>query len=266
MFDIAVSYASEQRDYVKRFVEFMRKKRLKVYFDVNEQTRMLGTLLHEELPHIYSQESLIRVIFLSEEYTNKPFTKLESEIILAENVFDKNKMYVFKFSDVSLPGLNRNMVYASIKDYPEPESFAALVYSSMKHTQNRYSTSLFYSLDYILYEKLRTKIKGLKYYQLNKEDQKHTTIYRVMQGGKVALYIQISKDADHDMIYIWLYGTEPMEKSNTYNGLIKKESNIFHLNNRGIIDTLEDQIPYESLENLVEAVFAKARLIMEQQS
>lgn len=131
-YTIAVSYASEQRYYVKRFVDYFIKKKIKIYYDRNEQAQMLGTLLHEKLQEIYTEDTLYRVIFLSKDYVNKPITKMESEYILADNVYEKSKLYVFKFDDSALPGLNRNFVYSTLSEFPEPEDYAELIYCSIK--------------------------------------------------------------------------------------------------------------------------------------
>lgn len=131
-YKIAVSYASEQRYYVEKFVNYFEDKKISIYYDRNEQAQMLGTLLHEKLQEIYTENTLYRIIFLSKEYANKPITKMESEYILADNVFEKSKLYVFKFDETTLPGLNRNFVYSTIEDYPDPQDYAKLIHAAIK--------------------------------------------------------------------------------------------------------------------------------------
>lgn len=46
VYTIAVSYASEQRYYVEKFVNYFIEKNINIYYDRNEQAQMLGTLLH----------------------------------------------------------------------------------------------------------------------------------------------------------------------------------------------------------------------------
>ncbi len=132
VYTIAVSYASEQRYYVERFVNYFIGKNINIYYDRNEQTQMLGTLLHEKLQEIYTEDTYYRIIFLSKDYIDKPITKMESEYILADNVYQKNKLYIFKFDETTLPGLNKNFVYSTIEDYPNPEDYAELIYDAIK--------------------------------------------------------------------------------------------------------------------------------------
>lgn len=131
-YEIAVSYASEQRYYVEQFVNYFKQMKIAIYYDKDEQSQMLGTLLHEKLQEIYTEDTKYRVIFLSKNYINKPITKMESEYILADNVYNKHKLYIFKFDDTTLPGLNINFVYSTLKEYPNPKDYAELIYMSMK--------------------------------------------------------------------------------------------------------------------------------------
>ena len=132
VYTIAVSYASEQRYYVEKFVNYFIEKNINIYYDRNEQAQMLGTLLHETSQEIDTEDTYYRIIFLSKDYINKPITKMESEYILADNVYQKNKLYVFKFDEAMLPGLNRNFVYSTIEEYPDPEDYANLIYDAIK--------------------------------------------------------------------------------------------------------------------------------------
>ena len=257
-FDIAVSYASEQREYIEKFVNFMEKKKLKVYFDRNEQAHMVGKLLHEELVRIYSQENLIRVIFLSNEYIKKPYTKLEAETILAENVHDKNKMFIFKFDDITYPGLNRNMLYSSITEYPDAKEYAKLIYAAIKNLKYKTRKDIFKDINHLIFIKLKTLEKKHFGIQIDREmSQKLTHVYRISQGANMLSYLQICKDVEHEKLYIWLYKTEPMEKNGTYNGWICFENNNFSLNNRGILNTLDPVIKCNTIEDIANIIYDK---------
>ena len=84
-YNVAVSYASEQRSYVERFVKRLHSLKLQVYYDRDEQAQMVGKILDQELHKIYIQQSRHCVLFLSNEYIKKPVTRYESQIILSEN-------------------------------------------------------------------------------------------------------------------------------------------------------------------------------------
>lgn len=63
-YDVSVSYASEQRPYVERFVKQLQAHKLSVYYDRDAQAKMVGKILDQELHKIYIQESEHCVLFL----------------------------------------------------------------------------------------------------------------------------------------------------------------------------------------------------------
>jgi len=263
-FDIAVSYASEQREYVEKFVNFMEKKKLKVYFDRKEQARMQGKLLHEELAEIYSQNSMTRIIFLSNEYVNKPYTKFEAEIILAENVHEKYKMFIFKFDDVSLPGLNRNMIYSTIREYNDAKEYAKLIYASIKNIRyKKKNENLYQYFNFLIFNKLKLFIKNIPEMQIIKETQKLTSIYRIIKDSNLLLYFQVCKAIEREILYLWLYKMEPMEKNGSYNGLVSIENDHMRLNNQGILNTSEVVIKFNTLEELSNIIYIEAKILIE---
>ena len=91
-YTIAVSYASEQRYYVKRFVDYFIKKKIKIYYDRNEQAQMLGTLLHEKLQEIYEKGKIEQA---SKTYAVGPYTM---ELLLKKHDED---FYQVRFRYVS---------------------------------------------------------------------------------------------------------------------------------------------------------------------
>ena len=262
-YDVAVSYASEQRYYVESFVKYLKFKKIKVYYDRDEQVQMQGTLLHEKLACIYSSESILRIIFLSQEYVAKPLTILESEIILAENVFEKNRMYIFKFDDSTLPGLNKNIVYASIQDYPNPQSYGLLIYSIIKKDNCMgYNPTIYSQLKILLMKRIYKYRESKENQGCEIEEQFNKIIIRNKNNGKVNCYFQIEESTNNSNVYIWMYSNEPMEKKNTYNAYIRAltQSNIsqkYLLYNNGAFTQVDENVFYNSLEELVDYLFSK---------
>ena len=78
-YEVAVSYASEQRPYVERFVARLQSQKMRVYYDRNAQAKMVGKILDQELHKIYLQESKCCILFLSNAYVEKPVTRCKSK-------------------------------------------------------------------------------------------------------------------------------------------------------------------------------------------
>lgn len=263
VYDVAVSYASEQRYYVEPFVKYLKKKGLHVYYDRDEQIMMLGSLLHEKLSEIYSTNSMDRVIFLSHDYTRKPFTVFESEIILAENVFEKGRLYVFKFDDATLPGLNRNMVYASSSEFPLPEEFARLVYAKLKGNEKATrERSLFSRLKNLISQSVNLYCRS--HYPLLPEYEAGSQYitYRIRDQKAIRTFLHLHHHVDTDRIDCWLYATEPKDKQNSFNGYLEEiqmsnGTSCFRIHNLGLLDALQMDIDFPKLSDFVDAIIYK---------
>ena len=65
---MALSFAGAQRDYVGQVAAALKARGVRCFYDADEQVRLWGTHLAEELPRIYAQESAAVVVFISAEY------------------------------------------------------------------------------------------------------------------------------------------------------------------------------------------------------
>src|SRR5580704_17842789 len=81
--DVALSFAGGQRDYVGQVAAALKARGVRCFYDADEQVRLWGTHLAEELPRIYAEESAAVVVFVSAEYAGQPWTRLERRAALA---------------------------------------------------------------------------------------------------------------------------------------------------------------------------------------
>ena len=66
--DVALSFAGAQRDYVGQVAEALKAQGLRCFYDADEQTELWGRYLAEELPAIYGEQAAAVVMFVSAEY------------------------------------------------------------------------------------------------------------------------------------------------------------------------------------------------------
>ena len=89
-YDIALSFAGEDRTLAKRLFEALAEREIVVFYDENEQHRILAANVEEYLAPIYRSEAVYVVPLLSTSYPKKIWTKFESdqfkEAILARGV------------------------------------------------------------------------------------------------------------------------------------------------------------------------------------
>ena len=124
---MALSFAGAQRDYVGQVAAALKARGLRCFYDEDEQVRLWGTHLAEELPRIYAQESAAVVVFISADYAGPGWTRLERRAALARAVAEAG-VYVLpaRFDDSQLPGLLPDVVTVDLRRYT-PAQFAGLV-------------------------------------------------------------------------------------------------------------------------------------------
>lgn len=129
-YHVALSYASEQRDYVDQVAKFLKDRNVRCFYDADEESILWGKNLAEYLQRIF-QEASFSVIFISQEYVNKPFTRMEFKYALDKAIKQKTE-YILpaRFDSAELPGLSLLVKYLDLQDRP-PEDFAELIIRKM---------------------------------------------------------------------------------------------------------------------------------------
>jgi hypothetical protein len=125
--DVALSFAGAQRPYVEQVAAALRARGLRCFYDADEQIELWGRYLAEELPRIYAEESAAVVVFVSAEYADRDWTRLERRAALDRAVRERRE-YVLpaRFDDTPLPGLLAGLVAVDLRGR-SPEEFADLV-------------------------------------------------------------------------------------------------------------------------------------------
>ena len=125
--DVALSFAGAQRDYVEQVAEALRARGIRCFYDADEQIDLWGKYLAEELPVIYSERAASVVVFVSAEYAARDWTRLERRAALNRAVRERSE-YVLpaRFDDTPLPGLLSDMVAMDLRGRT-PQEFAALI-------------------------------------------------------------------------------------------------------------------------------------------
>lgn len=86
LWDVALSFAGAQRDYVGQVAAALKARGVRRFYDADEQVRLWGTHLSEELPRIYARESAAVVVFVSADYAAGDWTRLERRAALVRAV------------------------------------------------------------------------------------------------------------------------------------------------------------------------------------
>ena len=135
-YDIALSFAGEQREYVSDLARKMRALNLKVFYSPWENASLWGTDLKKQLTERYIESSKFVVAVFSKEYIKKYWTKFEYEHLRKRLEGDKSSVFGIA-TDGIIPDdwpTNRECVHAS--DY-STEEIATMMKSKLDAFRKR---------------------------------------------------------------------------------------------------------------------------------
>jgi hypothetical protein len=126
-FDVALSFAGEDRIYVAEVAETLRKMNIRVFYDKYEAVSLWGKNLYEHLQEIYYSKSRYVVMFLSDHYAKKLWTSHERQSAQAK-AFESHQEYILpaRFDNTEIAGILPTIAYIDLKDYT-PQEFANLI-------------------------------------------------------------------------------------------------------------------------------------------
>src|SRR5262249_58668571 len=87
--DVALSFAGAQREYVEQVAAILQARGVRCFYDADEQIQLWGKYLAEELPTIYGEQAAAVVIFVSAEYAARDWTRHERRAALGRAVRER---------------------------------------------------------------------------------------------------------------------------------------------------------------------------------
>ena len=115
-YHIAFSYASEQKEIVDNFAEKFQKLGLDVFIDTEHPELFVFKHVPDILKSIYDDEEVVMLIFLSEDYVKKDFTKYESYIAF-DRLLKEKRLAIIKLDSSTLSWLPPSFFYYDINKY-----------------------------------------------------------------------------------------------------------------------------------------------------
>lgn len=105
-FDVALSYASEDRECANQIAELLKKQKISVFYDDYERSSLWGQDLYQYLTDVYQNKAKYCLIFVSKHYARKRWTNLECKAAQAR-AFEENNPYILpiKLDDTEIPGI-----------------------------------------------------------------------------------------------------------------------------------------------------------------
>lgn len=129
-YDVAVSFAGEQRSFVSEVAAALRDGGASVFYDGDAD--LWGKDLTKELERVYRFGSRFVVIFVSKEYVEKAWPNLERQHALAGRIERMDDSVLpARFDPIPLPGLPSTVGYLDIGTR-SPQQLAELVLAKLK--------------------------------------------------------------------------------------------------------------------------------------
>lgn len=114
-YDVVLSFAGEDREYVEAVAEYLKNNNVKVFYDEYEEVKLWGKDLPEYLDKVYRGSAQYCVIFISKNYANKVWTRHEKQSALAKAIEEK-KEYILpaRFDNTEIPGIRPTVHYVDL--------------------------------------------------------------------------------------------------------------------------------------------------------
>jgi hypothetical protein len=132
-YDVALSFAGENRNYVENVAKHLRENKIRVFYDNFEKVNLFGKNIYNHFSEIYHKKSRFVVVFISEHYSKKIWTNHELANAQARALSEKIE-YILpaRFDNTEIPGLLNTISYIDLNKYTAIE-FAELVIEKLTY-------------------------------------------------------------------------------------------------------------------------------------
>lgn len=134
-YDVVLSFAGEDRKYVKQVAAYLQARGVKIFYDEYEQVHLWGKDLAEHFELVYRRSGQYCVIFISKDYVKKMWTRHERRAALSR-ALNEQVEYILpaRFDDTEVPGILPSVHYISLPDKSPAKFGKAILEKLGKHT------------------------------------------------------------------------------------------------------------------------------------
>lgn len=117
-YQVALSFAGEQREYVRDVARALAARHVAVFYDEFEANTLWGKDGAEHFHQIYSSGTQYVVMFISAEYVTKAWTRQERRSAISRQMKEEAEYILpVRFDDTAVPGLPDTIQYLSANRY-----------------------------------------------------------------------------------------------------------------------------------------------------
>lgn len=126
-FEIALSFAGENRGYVDQVANLLRDSGVKIFYDLFEEANLWGKNLYDYLSDIYQNKAIYTIMFISQHYATKAWPTHERQSMQAR-AFQEHQEYILpaRFDATQIPGILPTIGYISLTE-KSPQEFVEII-------------------------------------------------------------------------------------------------------------------------------------------
>jgi hypothetical protein len=130
-FDVALSFAGEDRSKASTLANGLKERGLRVFYDDFQKSELWGADLYSYLSDLYRFRATYCVMFLSKDYARKLWTNHE-RAVAQERAFKDNRTYILpiRVDDTEIPGILSTVGYLRWDD-EDTESIVDMIVSKL---------------------------------------------------------------------------------------------------------------------------------------
>ena len=128
-YDVALSFAGEDRHDAKQLAELLKAGGYSVFYDEFERAQLWGKDLYVHFSSVYKDQARYCVMFLSKHYAQKLWTKHELQSAQARAFVEENREYILpvRLDDTEIPGILLTAGYLDLRSMTIEEIYQILV-------------------------------------------------------------------------------------------------------------------------------------------
>ena len=134
-YDVALSFAGEDRNYVEQVAKELDANGVKVFYDKFEVADLWGKDLYSHLTEVYNKQTRFTIMFVSEYYASKLWTNHERKAAQAK-AFTQNSEYILpvRIDDTDIPGILPTTAYIRSNEY-SPAQLVSLIIKKLTNAK-----------------------------------------------------------------------------------------------------------------------------------
>ncbi|MHB9143521.1 MAG: toll/interleukin-1 receptor domain-containing protein, partial [Paludibacter sp.] len=131
-YDITLSFAGEDREYVDKVANFLKEYGVSVFYDKFEEADLWGKDLGIHFDTIYRKSARYCIPFISENYKKKIWTNYEIRNAISRAI-EQNEEYILpvRFDDTEIEGIRPTLGFLDLRT-KSPEELTNIILKKLK--------------------------------------------------------------------------------------------------------------------------------------